>query len=77
MKLSFSGNAPEMFPRQSLSARNRKIQGSVFPYLPVPGQSPHLLRPEARSHPEAVLSEHGYHLIQNFIQICEKWWEKQ
>lgn len=26
-------------------------------------------------HPEAVLSEHGYAILENYIKICEKWWE--
>nr|UVY61192.1 MAG: hypothetical protein [Bacteriophage sp.] len=54
--LSSSGNVPEMFPHRSLSAQIRRIQVSAYLCLPAPGQNLHLRRPEAQSHPEAVLS---------------------
>lgn len=27
-------------------------------------------------HPEALLSEYGYHILENFNKICETWWTK-
>ncbi|MCL1991289.1 MAG: aminodeoxychorismate/anthranilate synthase component II [Defluviitaleaceae bacterium] len=28
-------------------------------------------------HPEALLTEYGHELLENFNQICEKWWENE
>lgn len=27
-------------------------------------------------HPEAILSQHGHAILQNFINICEEWWQR-
>ncbi|MGI6006092.1 MAG: anthranilate synthase component II [Ruminococcus sp.] len=47
-------------------AKDGSIQALSHRFWPVYG---------VQFHPEAVLTQYGHELLENYIRLCEKWWE--